>query len=337
MAWSELERFEPADSPGGIRRFTSAAPSTQGAFVPHVRPLGVDSSNASAGGAEPPEPAPADLDAIRREAYMHGEAAGRAQLPWADAAALKHALAALEKAASALSGQRRSDLIASRHGIIDLACAISERILARTLALDRSALAGLVGQALASFEPDEPLHIALAPDDLEVVRSALSPQQPAERVSRVLHFVADASLESGDARVRARRSDARATVDLALERLRAGLEEQLCATGLADPGDPSGAAVTPEPSPKDTGCAESETKDLSETKDRMTATGTGNPGDGLDPARPEGDASEFVAKPADTRLAAASRSRKRARRVPASAAECDPKPVPTPTRRRTRS
>jgi len=345
MAWSELEPFEPAEA-GGDRRFVPTAAAANRGFIPHVRPLGVDPSNTMVRGAARREPEAVDVDAIRKEAYAQGEAAGRAQLPWEDAAALRHAIAALADAASALSRQSRSYLVASRRAIVDLAAAMAERIVARTLALDRSALAALVGEAIASFAPAEPLVVALSPSDLEVVQLALSSDAGADPPDRALCFAADASLDPGCARIRGRSGDALAAMDLALARIRAGLEELLASTSLVVSEELDREAAIPTTSPEGFGSPANEamardsvnvaTNELAD--DETVAVAAMDVVDGCGPERSE----DAHTEPASTAGNAASAAvpgppKKRARRTSASGAESEPKPAPARPRKRART
>lgn len=343
MAWSELEPFQRAE-PDGDRRFVPAAARADTKFIPHVRPLGVDPSNTMIRGAASQDLEPVDVDEIRKEAYAQGEAAGRAQLPWEDAAALRRAIAALDDAAIALSRNRRSQLIESRRAIVDLAGAMAERIVARTLALDRSALAALVGEAIESFEPAESLVVALSPSDLEVVQLALSREAGAVPPGRALRFEADASLEPSCARISGRSGDARAAMDLALARIRAGLEELLAVGPLVVPDESNRDAALPTTLPQALGSPPNEetAADAANdpthegTEDAPVAAATGRvAGSGT---ALSGGSRTRTASPADEGASVAVPvSPTRARRTSASGAESAPTPAPARPRRKART
>ncbi|RIK90374.1 MAG: hypothetical protein DCC71_25595 [Proteobacteria bacterium] len=214
-------RFEPVATPGAAAAHAFApAPLLGDRFVAAPRT-----------GFEPPSPAPTaaavappppDLDAIRREAYERGVADGRDALPWQDAAALQRALAALDAAGRRLEGMRRGYLVANRHALVELACAIAEHVVGRSLALRRDALASLLGAALAAASEDAaPALVRVAPADLDVLARAPREGEPA------LRFEADASLAAGEVRVETRTGAVRTSLALALAQVRAGLEEAL--------------------------------------------------------------------------------------------------------------
>lgn len=252
MSQLSSESFEPAEGllARGRHAFEPDALSAA-RFSAHLRPLGVErgSEQTTEEGAVADAPlsgvVPPDLEAIEQEAFARGEAAGRAALPWSDADALQRALTALEQAARGVSALRRAELLEGRHAVVDLACAIAERILGRAIERDHEALVALVASALASFDAGEPLLVSVSPEDLAVLQPALS--EPAVASSRELAFAADPKLERGTARVNGRAGEARAAVAIALERVRAGLEDLLSAPEVAEPSAAARASHASEP------------------------------------------------------------------------------------------
>jgi flagellar biosynthesis/type III secretory pathway protein FliH len=222
------------------RRFEPAAPrATAGAFVPAPVPGDRFVAVPLPGGAKaevPVEiaasapPPPPDLDVIRQEAYERGVADGRASLPWQEAEALQRAVAALDQTGRRLAALRRSYLVENRRALVDLACRIAEQLVGHRLETRRDALETLLARALArpDGEADAPLLVRVAPEDLAVLERATRDAEPPIR------FAADATLAAGDVRIETRSGDVRAGLTLALDQVRAGLEELLGAPAPTD-------------------------------------------------------------------------------------------------------
>ena len=210
-----------------------AAPSTLVREDAH-RP-GPEGGSAWVQAAAPPPP---DLEAVRREAFERGVAEGRAALPWTDAEALRATVRAFTAAASELAAARRSYLLENRHVVVELACAIAERVLGAPPATDRAALTALVGRALELFPNDEPLALHLAPADRAIVEAGLAEEMARLGREGRVRVVEDATLAPGEARLLGRSSDVRASVAEVLERLRAELAD---AVALDLPASDGGA------------------------------------------------------------------------------------------------
>lgn len=197
--------------------------------------FGSEAGSAALQAAAPPPP---DLEAVRREAFERGVAEGRAALPWTDAEALRATVRAFTAAASELAAARRSYLLENRHVVVELACAIAERVLGAPPATDRAALTALVGRALELFPNDEPLALHLAPADRAIVEAGLAEEMARLGREGRVRVVEDATLAPGEARVLGRSSDVRAAVAEVLERLRAELAD---AVALDLPASDGGA------------------------------------------------------------------------------------------------
>jgi flagellar assembly protein FliH len=182
----------------------------------------------------PPRAAPVDLDALRAAAFEEGRAAGRAELPWHDAEALRHATSALLAAARALAALRRQYLRDQRRAVVDLAVAIAERLLRRQVAARPDALAGVVERAIEAAGPERPLRLALSPQDLASVRDGQAVELAGLASEHGIELVADPSLARGDARAFA----GRAVVDARVEDTIARVREELvdAALGVGDEG-----------------------------------------------------------------------------------------------------
>jgi flagellar biosynthesis/type III secretory pathway protein FliH len=176
---------------------------------------------------EPARPTAADLEARERAAFERGVSEGRAALPWREAEALATALAALEQTARKLGALRRGYLIECRSTLVELACAIAERILDRAPDLRSEALAALVLRALEATAPEaRPIVVRVAPVDHATLLAA----RPAPES---LAIECDASLPPGEAHIATRNGDVRASVAIALEQIGAALREALDAQDSA--------------------------------------------------------------------------------------------------------
>jgi flagellar biosynthesis/type III secretory pathway protein FliH len=170
----------------------------------------------------PAAPTPAEIEARERAAFERGVAEGRAALPWQEAAALEAALGALEQAARKVAALRRSYLIENRRAVIDLACGIARSIVGAA-GVDRGPLLEvLLERALAEAAPtDAPVEVRVAPADLDALARARGDSDG------TLRFAPDAALPPGEVRVATRTGDVRASLAVAIERIRTGLEDAL--------------------------------------------------------------------------------------------------------------
>ncbi len=214
--------FEPRRLREGDRTFQPDPTSATPAVPP------VDSSAAPERPPQPPEPTAEDL---HRQAFEEGREAGRAELPWQDAQALRAARTALEVSIEALARTRRANLSAQRGAVVDLALAVAERLVRRELAIDPEALMGVVERALSQLEGEEPAVVALSERDLETLGG--DGEQALSRLSdRGVRIEMDPTLSPGDTRVRA----GALQVDTRLEEVLAALRNEL-APELASPAE----------------------------------------------------------------------------------------------------
>ncbi len=152
-------------------------------------------------------------------------AEGRAALPWQEAAELERAIAALEQAARSLIGVRRGYLVENRKAVIELACSIAQQIAGASLAVRGEVLDALLDRALAAAAlGDAPIEVRVALADLATLEAAR-----AGRSDTALRFEVDPRLPAGEARIATRMGDVRASLEVAIEQLRQGLEEALAA------------------------------------------------------------------------------------------------------------
>lgn len=213
MSQATAQRFEPAAPLRAPLAGFEPVTMTGQRFVP-------DGAVASEEEA-PALPTSAEIEARERAAFERGVAEGKATLPWREAEALEGALAALEQTSRKLGGLRRGYLVENRMALVELACGIAEQIVGRSLALRGDALVALLDRALeAAALPEAPIVVRVSPADLAVLEAA--------RTDRAaLRFEADPSLVAGEVRIATKTGDVRASVAVAIEQIRGGLEEAL--------------------------------------------------------------------------------------------------------------
>lgn len=211
---------------------SSAAPAERAGFVaaplrasaPRFEPAAGERALLGAAEAVAREPS---LEELRQEAFEAGRAAGRAELPWRDADALRSALISLEEAARALGGVRRDYLMAQRRALVELALAVAERVLGRAVAADPDALVAVVERALAQLGADEPVRLRLCAGHLETLELGLAPQLARLAAEHGVRVEADRELVPGDVRVFAGRSQVDARLEECLRRVRDELSEAI--------------------------------------------------------------------------------------------------------------
>jgi|GEM_PF-2905481 len=189
-----LPPFVPTPLPGDADAFV---PATAGdPFAPPEPEPDPAAASAAA------EPAP-DGEALLRQAYEEGRAAGRAELPPEQAERLERAGAALEAAARALEARADSLRRAFRESTLELAVAIAEFMLRRSIQADLDALAPLVEEGLELLEASAERRILLSTRDHATLSEHGAPllEQLAEREQ--VRIEVDAALAPGDLRVEA--------------------------------------------------------------------------------------------------------------------------------------
>lgn len=172
-----------------------------------------------------------DLDELLARSYEEGRAAGRAELPWSQAEALTAATQACERGAALLEQSGRAYLRANRGMVVDLAVAISEHILRRTLSSDASELVALVERAIAHGDQDESVRVMLSPGDLETLREGLAEDLDRMQRERDLTFGADPALAPGDVRTETGSLEVDARLESMLSFIRRELELAIAGTG----------------------------------------------------------------------------------------------------------
>jgi flagellar biosynthesis/type III secretory pathway protein FliH len=109
--------------------------------------------------------------------------------------------------------------------VIELACSIAQHIAGASLAVRGEVLDALLDRALAAAAlGDAPIEVRVALADLATLEAAR-----AGRSDTALRFEVDPQLPAGEARIATRMGDVRASLEVAIEQLRQGLEEALAA------------------------------------------------------------------------------------------------------------
>ncbi len=172
-----------------------------------------------------PEPGPAvDPEAIAREAFERGREEGREALPWQDAEALRTAVTALETSCRELDGVRRGYLQDNRTAIVELALAVAERVIGRTLRSDPEVLASVVQSALEELGSGESPVLHLSHPDHDTLRAGLAPALDALCRRHDLAIHVDCELRAGETRLVTAHSCVDARLGEVLRRVREELD-----------------------------------------------------------------------------------------------------------------
>ncbi len=222
-----MSSFEPSLPRARDARFVpDSAPARGHRFDPaDARPEAAATAAEGVASGAAPSASSADLDpedALRR-AFEEGRAAGRDELPWREAEALRSSAAALGAAAEALERDRASYLAAHRHEAVELAVAIAERIAGRALHTDAAALGSLIERAAERVGGEAgPVRVRLSARD----RETLAAGEGDERLvgGAPVAFETDPDLTPGDVRVEAGAARVDARLSELLRRVREALD-----------------------------------------------------------------------------------------------------------------
>lgn len=162
----------------------------------------------------------AERERIAEEAYARGFEEGRRAGEEAEAARLRTAAAATERALDEIrEGEERwSGTI--EENVCALSVAIARQIMDRELKADQTVILDLVRRALTEFPVDQPLRIRVNPLDLVAINSVASAERKlAAQSGREVHWVADGVIAPGGCVVEGRERIVDGRVDTAMERL----------------------------------------------------------------------------------------------------------------------
>lgn len=161
----------------------------------------------------------AERDRLVQEAYERGMEDGRRIGEEAEAARLRSAVAAAERAlAEVREGEERwSGSI--EENVCALSVAIARHIMDRELKTDHSVIVELVRRAVKDFPIDQPLRIRINPLDLVAINSLGADEPRLVAGERELHWVGDGLIAPGGCVVEGRDRIVDGRVDTAIERL----------------------------------------------------------------------------------------------------------------------
>ncbi len=153
----------------------------------------------------------------RTEAFERGRAEGER----AEAARLRHALAAATEALDAVRESEERWVGAIEENIAALAVSVARHIVDRELGTDAEVTRAMVRRALDTFPIDQPVRIRVHPQDLAVIGAfpeAGSTAQPGS-AAREAHWMADTRVLPGGCVVEGRERIVDGRVDTAIERV----------------------------------------------------------------------------------------------------------------------
>ncbi len=168
-----------------------------------------------------PPPDPALLERVMQEAYERGVAEGR-QLGDQDATArLRHAAAAVSDALESLHADAEKWVGNAEENICALSIAVARQVIGREVAIDKSALSAMVGQAIGEFPLDQPLTLRVNPQDLQVINAAFHALGEASPLNtrKDVQWLPDPRIAAGGCLIEGRDRIVDGRVDTALERL----------------------------------------------------------------------------------------------------------------------
>lgn len=167
-----------------------------------------------------------EQSALERE-YARGREDARAELASEAGERVSSAVAALEQALGELARVAAEEQEGLRTAVVELALALSGRLVARELREDCEALAPLVEEALALLPASDPMALVLANSDAERVRAGHAPELERLRSEWRAELVADPTLSPGEAVVRSGAATVELRLAAVLERFREGLLERM--------------------------------------------------------------------------------------------------------------
>lgn len=180
---------------------------------------GVFQSNTSESAKQPP----ADIEAIRQEAYKAGKADGRAEVEQE----LHSAAAALGDALEQISRLRRSLMEKSSQDMVRLAVAVARRVIDEEADEKRDMIVKTVNRALESAVEDEEYYIKVNPSDLETVKAHEPMFLASMKGLRNIYFLADENISRGGCIAESRAGDVDATIESQLHEISEHLQEAI--------------------------------------------------------------------------------------------------------------
>lgn len=147
---------------------------------------------------EVPEPPGSSEEEIRAEAYADGFEAGTAQLPWKEVESVRGLMETLDDALNGVVDLRRDYLVDQRIVVVELAIAIAEKLVRRSVEADATVLESIVERAASALSDEPKLRIAVSDADFEMLQAGMSEMLASLREAGNAEIEADAVLERGD-------------------------------------------------------------------------------------------------------------------------------------------
>jgi flagellar biosynthesis/type III secretory pathway protein FliH len=167
--------------------------------------------------------AEAEAAALRAGAEAEGFEQGRAEA----LAAAAPALEALEAAAAAVEGERAALALRLEEQAVDLAFQLAEKILAGAVAVQPDVVVEAVRGALRGLVERERITVLVHPEDLDVVREAMTGLRATLGGIEHCEVQAERRVSRGGAVVRTPEGDIDARIETKLERAREVVERAL--------------------------------------------------------------------------------------------------------------
>lgn len=162
---------------------------------------------------------------IRVQAYAEGVLAGRAELPWQEAAELQGLIDTLEEALTGVAELRRNSLRDQRRVVVELAVAIAEKLLRQTIEADTDNLVAIVERAVSTLPDEGKLRVVLSSADYEALQTGMAAALSSFCDDSGAEIEASAELARGDVRVLGVIGGVDARITSLLTRVREGLSD----------------------------------------------------------------------------------------------------------------
>jgi flagellar assembly protein FliH len=177
----------------------------------------------------------ADADAIREQAHLAGEAAGRAAGVERAKAEIDQAAGALSEAIAAVSRTREELVETLTRQAGDLAILVAEQIAAGAFAVEPNRIVDLTRAALRRLADRHHVTVLVNPDDLELLADAVQTLQSELGGIEHLDVQADRRIERGGAIAQTAYGEIDATIGAQLKAAREIVEAALAGHVIAAP------------------------------------------------------------------------------------------------------
>ncbi|MFW6334720.1 MAG: FliH/SctL family protein [Desulfosalsimonas sp.] len=162
-----------------------------------------------------PRQPPADIEAIRSEAYANGKADGRKEVEQE----LHSASSALAEGLEQISRMRSSLLEKSRDDMVRLVMAVARRVIDTEVKEKKDIIVKTVTRALEGAVEDDEYYVRVNPADIETVRANEPMFLAAMKGLRNIHFVEDENVSRGGCKAESRAGDVDATIESQIDEI----------------------------------------------------------------------------------------------------------------------